>query len=119
VVVIERSASGAAPTVTTAVAVLLFWFESGVADATVAVFVMTDPEAAVWSTRTTIAKTADAPLASDGAVHVIWPVAPGPGVGQDHPEGAEVDRKVVPSGTASSSVVVDAAAGPAFETVIE
>src|SRR6187200_1638995 len=99
VFVTARSARSAV-TVVVAVTLLLPGVGSAVADATVAVLVMTVPPAVAAPTFTTSVNEALAPLASEGLVEVTVPVPPTAGVVDVHPAGAVNETNVVPAGTA-------------------
>jgi hypothetical protein len=110
VFVIATSASVPAPTTPVfAVAELFDGTGSGVAEETVAVFVIVVPAAPVACR--TIVKTPDAPEAIDGIVHVTF------GVVQAQPAAGVTDTKEVPAGTRSVSTAFAAPPGPLFVTV--
>ena len=99
------------------VALLLPLLLSVVADAAVAVFEITVPDAVAPATLTTSVKTL-LPMPSEGSVHETVPPAPAAGVVHDQAAGLASDTKVVPEGSVSVRVAFAAKAGPAFVTVI-
>ena len=84
---------------------------------TVAVLDRIVPPAVEGLTLTTRVKTA-LPTASDGLAQEMVPVPPTAGVVHDQPAPAESDTKVVPAGSVSVTVTVDALLGPVFVSVI-
>lgn len=117
VFVTARSAWPLVATTTVAVAELLDGFGSGVADAILAVSVITVPEAVVPLTLTVTVKVVDAPTANVGIVQEIEVV----GVGQLHPVVPDVTttetNEVLPgSGRASVNASPLAAVGPLLVT---
>ena len=97
-------------------AVLLLEFGSLTDELTVAVSVITVPLAVPAFTFTTIEKVAAVLPTMLRLVHTTLPVPPTPGVVQVQPAGADIERKVVFAGTASTNVALSAALGPLLVT---
>lgn len=112
----ERSADPV-PTVVVAVTLSLPGFGSVVADATVAVLLITVPTVTPAPTCTTREKTALAD-ASEAIEQETVPAAPTAGVVQLQPPGAASDTKVVPADRVSDNATVAALLGPMLLTVI-
>jgi hypothetical protein len=115
VLVSRRSAAVA--TVVVAVAELLPGVGSVVADAAVAVLVISVPAAVFDATRTASVNCA-LPAARLGFEHDTVPLAPTAGVVHVQPAGALSETNVVPAGTASVIVADAALDGPEFVTLI-
>ena len=115
VFVVDKSA--APETVVVAVPVSLPGFGSVVADETVALFVMTVPEATEAPTFTTSVNT-ELPTANEPLLQLIAPVLPTPGLVQLQPLGETSEMKVVPAGSVSVRAAETATLGPALVTVI-
>ena len=114
--VTARLALVAVPTIVVTLAELLARLGSLVPEVTEATSVI-----CVWLvvpalTCTTRVNEAFAPLATNGFVQLIFPVAPTAGVVHVHPAGADKDWKVVLAGMASLKTALIAAIGPLFVT---
>src|SRR5438270_431100 len=106
-------------TVVVALAELLPGVGSGVAEAAVAVLVITVPVAVLASTWTTIMKAAVSPLGSVARANTIVPVPPtGVASVRDQPAGTLAATKVVCVGSGSLTVTVCASSGPALTKLI-
>src|SRR5262249_23343314 len=103
-------------TVVVAVEALLSGFRSDVADATVAVLLMTVPTGGPAGTFATSVDDALAPVASDALVAVIVPVLPTAGVVKVHPPGPVRETNVMTTGSVSVSETLAAASGPLLVT---
>jgi hypothetical protein len=104
--------------VTGVVTVVLLFAELGsVVDEVTEEFAVMVVAARVEAVFTTMMILADAPEARLVSVQVMFPVAPTAGVVQDHPEGTEMEAKVVLVGTASTKLTDDAVPGPLLVTV--
>src|SRR5580704_7900161 len=86
VLVMERSAVVARPTLVCTVAVLFPRFGSLLPAVAFTTSVITEPTATPVSTATPTVKVVEAALAMSGLVHEIAPVPPKPGVAQVQPE---------------------------------
>jgi hypothetical protein len=116
--VTARSALPVATTVVVVDDVLFEVFESGVVLDTVAVSVITVPDAVPGLTRTCSGKLRDAPLATGVAdEQLIAPVPPTAGVMQVHPAGGVSDWNVQFAGTFSVNVGFAAESRPLFLNV--
>lgn len=113
--VTERSADAA--TVVVATPLLSAGLGSLVADAAVAVLLITLPAVTAASTCTTSVNAA-LPMANVAFVQETVPLLPSAGVVQLQPPGAASETNVVPLGKVSVKVAVVAALGPALLAVI-
>src|SRR4029453_7396092 len=106
------------PMVVVVVAALFVVTGSVVADATVAVFVMTVPLTTPAFTLPTSVTVATADAATLGFMQLTVPVLPTTGVVQVHPAAAASETNVVLAGMTSVSVAEVAASGPSLRTVM-
>ena len=115
VFVVDKSA--APETVVVAVPVSLPGLGSVVTDETVALFVITVPDATAASTFATSVNT-ELPAANEPLLQLIAPTLPTPGLVQLQPLGEMSETNVVPTGNVSVRPAAVATLGPALVTVI-
>src|SRR5205085_4511777 len=114
-VLLVMTRSACVPTVVMALAELLPGLGSMVAEAAVAVFVITVSLAVLASILTTIRKDASSPLAAVALAKTMVPVPPATTASvRDQPAGTVADTKLVWVGSGSLTVTVCPSLGPAL-----